>query len=306
MFTCINVFGKLSIYQPVGQYCSSLGTTPLAARATSVCFAMSQTPNPALRTRIDGQIARITINRPDALNALTVRLIADLIAELDAIAANKDVRCLVLTGAGRAFCAGQDLRDPAVAPDSGAAKDLGAVIEAGYKPLVLRLRSMPIPTLAAVNGVAAGAGASLALACDLVIARRGAVFVQAFSAIGLIPDSGATWILPRLVGRARALGLALLGDKLDAERAAQVGLIWAAVDSDEFDAEVTRLSERLAALPTRALVRSRELIDAGLSSTLEQALDAEASAQRELGFAADYSEGVAAFAQKRAPRFSDR
>ncbi len=267
---------------------------------------MSQIPNPALRIETIGRVARITLDRPDALNALTAQLIADLIGALDAVAAQPEVRCLVLTGTGRAFCAGQDLRDPAVAPDGSAPKDLGAIIETGYKPLVLRLRSMPMPTLAAVNGVAAGAGASVALACDLVVARRGAAFVQAFSAIGLIPDSGATWNLPRLAGRARALGLALLGDKLGAERAEQMGLIWAAVDDTAFDDEVTRLSERLAALPTRALVRTRALVDAGLRSTLEQALDAEAAAQRELGFAADYAEGVAAFAQKRAPRFADR
>lgn len=266
---------------------------------------MSQT-QAALRVEQTGSVARITLDRPDALNALTASLIADLIRTLDAVAAQPEVRCLVLTGAGRAFCAGQDLRDPAVAPDGGAPKDLGAVVETGYKPLILRLRSMPVPTLAAVNGVAAGAGASLALACDLVVARRGAAFVQAFSAIGLIPDGGATWALPRTAGRACALGLAMLGEKLSAERAERMGLIWACVDDEAFDAQANALAERLAALPTRALVRTRQLIDAGLGGTLDQALDAEAAAQRELGFAADYAEGVAAFANKRAPRFTDR
>lgn len=251
-------------------------------------------------------MARITLDRPEALNALTAALITDLLGALETAAAQPEVRCVVLTGAGRAFCAGQDLRDPAVIPENGRPKDLGAVIETGYKPLILRLRSMPVPTLAAVNGIAAGAGASLALACDLVIAQRSAVFVQAFSAVGLIPDSGATWALPRLTGRARALGLAMLGEKLSAERAEHIGLIWACVDDDAFDARTNALAERLAALPTRALVRARQLIDAGSASGLGQALDAEAAAQRELGFAADYAEGVAAFVQKRRARFTDR
>ena len=267
---------------------------------------MSQTQASALRVVQSGAVTRITLDRPEALNALTAALIGDLVRTLDAAAALPEVRCVVLTGSGRAFCAGQDLRDPAVAPDGGAPKDLGAVIETGYKPLILRLRSMPVPTLAAVNGIAAGAGASLALACDLVVARRSAAFVQAFSAIGLIPDSGATWALPRLTGRARALGLAMLGEKLSAERAEQIGLIWACVDDDAFDAHTNALAERLAALPTRALVRTRQLIDAGLASGLEQALGAEAAAQSELGFGADYAEGVAAFAQKRPARFTDR
>lgn len=253
-----------------------------------------------------GPVLRLTLNRPDALNALTTELLAALTAALDAAAAQADVRCVVLTGAGRAFCAGQDLRDPAVAPGGNAPKDLSEIITQAYKPLLLCLRDMPVPTLAAVNGVAAGAGAALALACDITVARRGANFIQAFSAIGLIPDSGSTWALPHLVGRARALGLAMLGEKLGAERAEQMGLIWAAVDDAAFDGEVTRLSDKLAALPTRALVRTRELVDAGMGSTLEQALDAEAAAQRDLGFAADYAEGVAAFAAKRAPRFTDR
>jgi 2-(1,2-epoxy-1,2-dihydrophenyl)acetyl-CoA isomerase len=256
----------------------------------------------ALRVDQTESVVRITLDRPDALNALSGALMAELLHVLDAVASRAAVRCVVLTGAGRAFCVGQDLRDPAVAPD-GTPKDLGAVIETGYKPLVLRLRSMPVPTLAAVNGIAAGAGASLALACDLVVARRSAIFVQAFSGIGLIPDSGATWAL---VGRAQAVGLAMLGEKISAERAEQIGLIWSSVEDDMFDDAVSHLSDRLAALPTRALVRARELIDAGSCSTLGQALDAEAAAQRELGFAADYAEGVAAFKQKRQPRFTDR
>jgi len=267
---------------------------------------MSETQYPGLCIETIGSVARITLDRPEALNAMTAQLIANLKQALDVVAARPDVRCLVLTGAGRGFCAGQDLREPAVAPTGSQAKDLGVLIETGYKPLVLRLRSMPVPTIAAVNGIAAGAGVSLALACDLVVARRSAALIQSFTSIGLIPDSGATWNLPRVAGRARALGLALLGEKLSAERAEQMGIIWAAVDDAEFDDVVSRLAQRLSTLSTPALIRTRTLIDAGLNSSLEQALDAEAAAQRELGFAADYAEGVAAFAQKRAPHFTDR
>ncbi|MHB1668607.1 MAG: enoyl-CoA hydratase-related protein [Thiomonas sp.] len=267
---------------------------------------MSQTHASHLSIDQQGAVLTLTLNRPESLNSLTAVLVADLLRALDDAAAQPDVRCVVFTGAGRAFCAGQDLKDPAVVSDGPTPKDLGAVVGSNYKPLVLRLRSMPVPTLAAVNGVAAGAGASLALTCDMVVARRSAAFIQAFSAIGLIPDSGATWLLPRLVGRARALGLAMLGDKLSAEEAQRIGLIWACVDDDAFDAQVGVLAQRLASLPTKVLVRTRQLLDQGLTSPLEQALDAEAAAQRELGFAADYVEGLAAFAQKRAPRFTDR
>ena len=305
MFVLHQRFCKPSIYRPVGQYCFPLRVTARPLAAYVHFFAMSQS-QATLRLEQTGAVARITLDRPEALNALTAALITDLLGALETAAAQPEVRCVVLTGAGRAFCAGQDLRDPAVTPENGRPKDLGAVIETGYKPLILRLRSMPVPTLAAVNGIAAGAGASLALACDLVIAQRSAVFVQAFSAVGLIPDSGATWALPRLTGRARALGLAMLGEKLSAERAEHIGLIWACVDDDAFDARTNALAERLAALPTRALVRARQLIDAGSASGLGQALDAEAAAQRELGFAADYAEGVAAFVQKRRARFTDR
>jgi 2-(1,2-epoxy-1,2-dihydrophenyl)acetyl-CoA isomerase len=260
---------------------------------------------PVLLCEREGGVLTLRLNRPQAMNALDGALCEALLRELDAAAADERVRCVVLAGAGRAFCAGQDLRDPAVAP-GGAPKDLGEVVASRYRPLVLRLRSMPVPTMAAVGGVAAGAGAALALMCDVVLARRSASFVQAFAAIALIPDSGSSWLLPRLAGRARALGLALLGDKLPAAQAESFGLIWKCVDDDSFDAEVASLAARLAAQPSRALVRTRALIDAGAACELEQALDAEAQAQRDLGFGADYAEGVAAFAQKRAPRFTDR
>jgi 2-(1,2-epoxy-1,2-dihydrophenyl)acetyl-CoA isomerase len=214
-------------------------------------------------------------------------------------------RVLVLSGAGRAFCAGQDLNDRAVAPGSKPV-DLGDSIERYYKPLVLTLRSLPMPVVAAVNGVAAGAGANIALACDLVIAARSATFIQSFSKLGLVPDCGGSWTLPHLVGNARALGLALLGDKLPAEQAAQWGLIWRCVDDGEFLATVDTLATQLAAGPTRGLARTKQLIHAARNLGFEAALDAERDSQRELGGSADYAEGVAAFAAKRAARFTGR
>ena len=266
---------------------------------------MSASDVPVLSSERDGAVLTLRLNRPEALNALNAELCEALLRGLDAAAADPQVRCVVLAAAGRAFCAGQDLRDPAVSPEGGA-KDLGEVVAARYKPLVLRLRSMPVPTLAAVGGVAAGAGAALALMCDIVLASRRASFLQAFAAIALIPDSGSTWVLPRLVGRARSLGMCLLGDKLSAAQAEEFGLIWKCVDDEAFGAEVAALARRLAAQPSRALAQTRALLDAGGAASLEQALDAEAAAQRELGFAGDFAEGVAAFGEKRPARFSDR
>jgi 2-(1,2-epoxy-1,2-dihydrophenyl)acetyl-CoA isomerase len=232
-----------------------------------------------------------------------------LLDALEQAAQDRGVRCVVLTGAGRAFCAGQDLSDPLVAPDpapGAPAKDLGVMIERFYSPLVRRLRSMPVPVIAAVNGVAAGAGASLALNCDIVVAAQSASFIQAFSKIGLVPDTGGTWLLPRLVGRAQALGLALLGDKLAAADAQRIGLIWKCVDDAALLDEAQALAQRLAALPSKALAAIRQALDAAQLMPMEQALERETALQRELGRAHDYLEGVAAFAAKRAPVFSDR
>ena len=255
-----------------------------------------------LQYAVAGAIARLTLNRPERLNSLNGVMHGEL---RDALvrASDDGARVLVLTGAGRGFCAGQDLGDREAAPD-GARADLGESIERNYKPLVLALRRLPIPVIAAVNGVAAGAGASIALACDLVIAARSASFIQAFSRIGLVPDSGATWFLPRLAGPARAAGLAMLGERLDATTAADWGLIWRCIDDAEFPAAVDRLATQVAAAPTRALVRTREALQGAWTRTLEQQLDVERDFQRELGYTADYAEGVAAFAAKRAPRFT--
>jgi len=257
----------------------------------------------------DAGVRTLALNRPKALNSFTGAMHVELAAALDAAAADREVRCVVLTGSGRGFCAGQDLADPAVAPNlepGGTPTDVGATIERYYKPLAMRVRSMPVPIIAAVNGVAAGAGANLALCCDLVVAARSASFIQAFAKIGLIPDCGGTWLLPRLVGRARALALALLGDKLTAEDAERIGLIWKCVDDAAFDTEVRSLAARLVAMPTRALVAARMAIDASQHLELGAALSHEAAVQRELGVSHDFLEGVAAFLAKRAATFSDR
>ncbi len=250
-------------------------------------------------------IARLTLNRPECLNSFNTLMHQEVRHALTALAADTEARVLILTGAGRGFCAGQDLGDRPSAP-GGAPADLGESIERYYNPLILMLRRLPLPVIAAVNGVAAGAGANIAFACDLVLAARSASFVQAFARIGLVPDCGGTWFVPRLVGSARAMGLALLGEKLPATQAAQWGLIWRCLEDDELGPEVDSLAERLAAAPTRALARAKQLISASASRTLEQQLEAERDAQRELGYSADYAEGVAAFIARREPRFTGR
>jgi 2-(1,2-epoxy-1,2-dihydrophenyl)acetyl-CoA isomerase len=248
-------------------------------------------------------IARLTLNRPDRLNSFNTEMHDEVQDALTRVRGDGTVRVLVLTGAGRGFCAGQDLGDRAVAPGGGAT-DLGDSIERRYKPLVLALRSLPMPVLAAVNGVAAGAGANIALACDMVIATRSASFIQSFAKLGLVPDSGGTWSLPRLVGTARAIGLAFLGEKLSAEQAAQWGLIWRCVEDAEFARAVDDLARHFATAPTRGLACTKLAIYGSGDRTLEQQLDIERDFQRELGFSPDYAEGVAAFAEKRTPRFS--
>ena len=252
---------------------------------------------------ITGSIARITLNRPQRLNSFTVAMHLEIRQALAAVAADKAVRVLVLTGAGRGFCAGQDLSDQGAGSDAGAS-EVGDLVERYYAPLVLALRALPLPVICAVNGVAAGAGANLALACDIVVAARSASFIEPFCRLGLVPDTGGTYFLPRLVGTARAMGLSMLGDKLSAEQAQAWGLIWQCVDDDAFAATVDALAFALAVAPTRGLARTKEAIYASASNTLTQQLDLERDFIRELSNSADFREGVDAFMSKRAPHFT--
>ena len=257
---------------------------------------------PSILAARNGAIATLTLSRPAAMNSFTTAMHAELLTALNEAADDAEVRCIVITGAGRGFCAGQDLSDPMAAPG----RDLGQLIAGTYAPLVQRVRSMPVPVIAAVNGVAAGAGANLALCCDFAVAARSASFIQAFSKIGLVPDTGGTWLLPRLVGNARALGLAMLGDKVPAADAAAMGMIWQCVDDDALIDTVTALATRLAAMPTQALVATRQALFAAQDMDLAGALANEAQLQSRFGAAHDYLEGVDAFRNKRAPRFTDR
>jgi len=253
---------------------------------------------------VDG-VATLTLNRPDRLNSFTTRMHEEVRAALANVKAGRAagiVRVLVLTGAGRGFCAGQDLADRAVAPGE-APVDLGESVEKNYKPLVMTIRSLELPVIAAVNGVAAGAGASLALACDLVFAARSASFIQSFSKLGVVPDTGGSWILPRLVGPARAMGLALLGEKLGAEQAEAWGLIWKCVDDDALMPTVREVAAALAQGPTFGYAQTKKALWASSTNDFESQLDLERNMMTVCGQSNDYREGVAAFIEKRAPRF---
>jgi 2-(1,2-epoxy-1,2-dihydrophenyl)acetyl-CoA isomerase len=255
--------------------------------------------------QIKNGIARLTLNRPERLNSFNTQMHEELRDALSQVEQDKDVRILVLTGAGRGFCAGQDLSDTAIVSDGDSA-DLGAMIEKYYAPLVLRLRALKVPVICAVNGVAAGAGANLALACDIVIAKKSASFIQSFCKLGLIPDTGGTYVLPRLIGTARAMGLALLGDKLSAEQAADWGMIWRCIEDTDFDSVIDETAQRLAGAPTLGLARTKEAILSSGLRTLEQQLNHERCAMRDLGRTSDFKEGVAAFLEKRAPTFTGK
>jgi len=255
-----------------------------------------------IQFKIDNGIAVLTLNRPDRLNSFTQAMHREVRAALDQVQADKSVRVLLLTGAGRGFCAGQDLNDRAVEP-GGPGVDLGESVEKYYAPLVMTLRTLPMPVICAVNGVAAGAGANLALACDIVLAAKSASFIEAFSKLGLIPDTGGTWALPRLIGPARAMGLAMLGERLPAEKAEQWGLIWRCVPDDALMMEAMAMAEHFAAAPTKGLAYTKKAMLASSTNTLEQQLALEASMMRELGYSHDYREGVAAFIEKRQPQF---
>lgn len=255
-----------------------------------------------IEVEISQGVATVTLNRPDRLNSLTRTMLTELNNALAMVRLDTSVRCLVLTGAGRAFCTGQDLDDESVDPALGPV-DLGAVIEHGYRPIVLGIRDMPFPVLAAVNGVAAGAGANIALACDVVIAALSASFIQPFCRLGLLPGAGGTWTLPRLVGPARAMGMALFGEPLEAADAQAWGLIWECVPDEQLAARVRALAIQLAEGPTLGFARTKQAIQASSSQTLEASLDLESAFLRELGGSLDYREGVAAFRARRPARF---
>lgn len=251
----------------------------------------------------DGWV-KLTLNRPTRLNAFDEALHVALAEALDAFAANDAVRAVLLTGAGRGFCAGQDLAAVPAAADGS--HDLGAVVERFYNPLIMRLRRLEMPIVCAVNGVAAGAGANIAFACDIVLAARSAKFIQAFAKIGLVPDSGGTWTLPRLVGDARARALMMLGEPLTAEQAEAWGAIWKVVDDDALMTEAERLTAHLATQPTFALAQTKLLLNGSSTTDLARQLDRELDYQRACGATPDYTEGVAAFTEKRTPRFTGR
>ncbi|MEX2524373.1 MAG: 2-(1,2-epoxy-1,2-dihydrophenyl)acetyl-CoA isomerase PaaG [Gammaproteobacteria bacterium] len=251
---------------------------------------------------VEDGVAVLTLNRPDTLNSFNTRMHEEVREVMRAVAGDKTVRCLVITGAGRGFSAGQDLGDRAVT-GTDEAPDLGESVEKNYNPLIRSIMNLEMPVVCAVNGVAAGAGANLALACDLVLAAKSASFIQSFCKIGLVPDSGGSWNLPRAVGLARAKGLALLGDKLPAEQAQAWGMIWRCVDDDQLMEETMNLARHLATQPTKGLAAIKKLLNQSFTNSLDTQLDLERDNMRELGRSRDYREGVAAFMEKRTPDF---
>lgn len=247
-------------------------------------------------------IGRITLNRPDMLNSFNKDMALAVQNALDDCAEDSEIRCIVITGAGRAFSAGQDLQE-ATDPDG---PELKSIVKDHYNPIILKLRGIEKPVVAAVNGVAAGAGANIALACDIVIATESASFIQAFSKIGLIPDSGGTYTLPRLIGLQRASALMMLGDKVSAREAEQMGMIYRAVADDEFSEAIEQTAGKLAKMPTRGLGMTKRALNLSLANDLSQQLDIEEDLQKKAGSTADYSEGVSAFLEKRKPNFTGK
>ncbi len=250
-------------------------------------------------------VAVLTLNRPDSLNSFNTQMHGEVKDALKAVKKSKEARCLLITGNGRGFCAGQDLSDRNVAPGTEA-PNLGESIEKNYNPLLRTINGLEMPVICAVNGVAAGAGANIALACDIVLAAKSASFIQAFCKIGLVPDSAGTFTLPRLVGSARAMGLAMLGDKIKAEQAEQWGMIWKAVEDDALKDEALAMARHLATQPTKGLALIKRAINASWNNSFDEQLDLERDLQTLAGRTDDYREGVAAFMEKRQPNFTGK
>lgn len=258
-----------------------------------------------LTLAFDGAVATLTLNRPDSYNSYSEALHHHFISALTKIADDQTVRAVIITGAGKAFCSGQDLADPLIQPgENGEAPQLGTIIKERYNPLIEALVNLPLPTVALVNGVAAGAGMSIALACDIVVASEKAKFIQAFAGIGLIPDSGSTFILPRLIGTARAKAAMMLGEPISAQQAQDWGLIWQCLPADELVAKGRALAEKLAAMPTKALALTKQAVNLAAQQTLSEQLVTEWDYQGQAGASADYREGLAAFFAKRPPKFT--
>lgn len=254
----------------------------------------------------DAGVATITLNRPDKLNATTASMLRELQGALATAAETATIRSVLITGAGRGFCAGQDLGDRQVAGDDETPPNLAESLDTLYNPVVRAITTMPKPVIGAINGVAAGAGANLALACDIVIAARSASFIEVFSRIGLIPDAGGTWALPRLIGRARALGVSLLAEPISAEQALEWGLIWGVVEDSELTSRTRDVAEKLAAGPTAGYGRIKQALLAATAPSLDEHLDLERDLQGEASRSRDYREGVNAFLEKRDPQFEGR
>lgn len=261
--------------------------------------------NAFVLSHIEAGVLTITLNRPDRLNSFNDEMHHQLSGALTLAERDQAVRCVLITGAGRGFCAGQDLNDRNVSVEQ-AAPDLGLSVERFYNPLIRRLSALPKPIICAVNGVAAGAGAALAMACDIVVAADNASFIQSFCKLGLVPDSGGSWYLPRLAGHARAMGMALLGDKISAQQALAWGMIWQTVPAVELAEHTTSMARHLATQPTYGLGLIKKALYSSASNTLDQQLDLERDLQRLGGRSADYREGVNAFFAKRSPNFSGK
>jgi 2-(1,2-epoxy-1,2-dihydrophenyl)acetyl-CoA isomerase len=257
---------------------------------------------PVLLERLEGGVLTLTLNRPERLNAFNAALIEGLSSALKRAAADKECRAVLITGAGRGFCAGADLANRAFAPGE-TRPDLGEALEKGLNPIIRGIRNLPKPVVCAVNGPAAGAGANIALSCDIVLAAKSAQFLQAFARIGLIPDAGGTFVLPRLVGEARARALMMLAEPIGAERAEAIGMIYRAFEDQDLMGEAHTIAERLAAGPTHALGLMKRALAASPTNTLDAQLDLERDLQREAGRSDDYLEGVRAFLDKRPVNF---